>query len=60
MIPVLVAVSPGLVKETLELWGMDNSTGIVVSDVVTYYQASINGQNNCEVCNAVGDQYKTA
>ncbi len=52
------AVSPGMVKETMELWGIDSTSGIASSDVATYYQASIDGQNNGEVFNAVGGRYE--
>lgn len=51
------AVSPGMVKETMELWGIDSSSGIAASDVATYYQAVIDGQHNGEVLNAIGGQY---
>ncbi len=55
------AVSPGMVKETMELWGgIESSTGIPARDVATYYQASLEGQQNGEVFNAVGGQYEPA
>lgn len=54
------AVSPGMVKETMELWGIESSTGIPARDVATYYQASVEGQQNGEVFNAVGGQYEPA
>jgi len=54
------AVSPGMVKETMELWGTESSTGIPARDVATYYQASVEGQQNGEVFNAVGGQYEPA
>ncbi|MCW8329231.1 short chain dehydrogenase [Photobacterium sp. SDRW27] len=47
------AVSPSMVKETMEQWGIDSSSGIPASDVATYYQASIDGLQNGEVFNAV-------
>ncbi|MGF1718084.1 short chain dehydrogenase [Photobacterium chitinilyticum] len=54
------AVSPGMVKETMELWGIDSSTGISARDVASYYQASLEGQQNGEILNAVGGQYEPA
>lgn len=47
------AVSPGIVKETLEQWGMDSSQGISADDVASHYQASILGSGNGQVLNAV-------
>ncbi|MCG7588561.1 SDR family oxidoreductase, partial [Photobacterium sp. OFAV2-7] len=54
------AVSPGMVKETMELWGIDSSTGIPAKDVATYYQASLDGQYKGIVFDAVGGQYEPA
>lgn len=51
------AVSPGMVKETMEQWGIDSSSGIPASDVATYYQASIDGQQSGKVFNAVEGKY---
>lgn len=53
------AVSPGMVKETMELWGIDSSTGIPAKDVATYYQASLDGQYKGTVFDAVGGQYES-
>lgn len=50
-------VSPGMVKETLEQWGIDSSNGIAASDVATYYQATICSNRNGEVFQAVGGKY---
>lgn len=47
------AVSPSMVKETMEQWGIDSATGIPASDVATYYQTSIYSQINGKVLNAV-------
>ncbi|MEH6530871.1 MAG: short chain dehydrogenase [Photobacterium frigidiphilum] len=54
------AVSPSMVKETMEQWGIDSGSGIPAIDVATYYQASIDGQQNGEVFNATGGQYEPA
>ncbi|OLQ80572.1 short chain dehydrogenase [Photobacterium proteolyticum] len=54
------AVSPGMVKETMELCGIDSSTGIPAKDVATYYQASLDGQYKGIVFDAVGGQYESA
>lgn len=54
------AVSPSMVKETMESWGIDSSSGIPAIDVATYYQASIEGHQNGEVFNATGGQYESA
>ncbi|RTZ17830.1 short chain dehydrogenase [Vibrio aquaticus] len=35
------AVSPAIVKETLEQWGVDSSHGIAANDVARFYQQSI-------------------
>lgn len=54
------AVSPSMVKETMDLWGVDSSSGIAALDVASYYQASIDGQKNGEVFNAVGGAHESA
>ena len=54
------AVSPAMVKETMELWGIDSSSGIPASDVATYYQACIDGRQNGQVLDAIGGQYGAA
>lgn len=46
------AVSPSFVKETLEQWGADSSYGIPASDVATFYQRSIEGQDTGKVFDA--------
>lgn len=52
------AVSPSMVKETMEQWGLDSSSGIPASEVATYYQASIDGEQSGEVFDAVRGQYE--
>ena len=52
------AVSPGMVKETMDLWGIDSSSGIATIDVATYYQASLHNQLNGHVLNAVRGPYE--
>ena len=52
------AVSPGMVKETMDLWGVDSSTGIPAAEVATYYEASLKSDVNGEVLNAVGGHYE--
>ncbi|MGF1788016.1 short chain dehydrogenase [Photobacterium swingsii] len=47
------AVSPSMVKETMDQWGIDSSTGIPASDVARYYQASILGSANGETFDAI-------
>ncbi len=47
------AVSPSMVKETMEQWGVDSSTGIPASDVARYYQASIQESASGEIFNAI-------
>lgn len=47
------AVSPSMVKETMEQWGVDSSTGIPASDVARYYQASIQEAASGEIFNAI-------
>ncbi len=54
------AVSPGMVKETMELWGLDGSSGISANDVASYYQASINSGKNGQVFDALGAAYEPA
>lgn len=53
-------VSPSFVKETMEMMGMDSTTGIPAKDVALFYQASIEGHQNGEVFNAIGGQYASA
>ncbi len=53
-------VSPSMVKETMEQWGADSSSGIAASDVATYFRASISGENSGEVFDAVGGAYVAA
>ena len=52
------AVSPGFVKETMEMLGMDSTYGIPADDVATYYKASVAGQGNGEVFNAIKGKYE--
>ncbi|WP_028862767.1 short chain dehydrogenase [Psychromonas aquimarina] len=52
------AVSPGFVKETMELLGMDSTAGIAAEDVASYYQASIAGQSSGKVFHAVEGKYE--
>ncbi len=47
------AVSPAVVKETLEQWGVDSSTGIPASEVAKFYQQSIEGNDNGHIFDAV-------
>ncbi|OAN13106.1 short chain dehydrogenase [Photobacterium jeanii] len=47
------AVSPSMVKETMEQWGVDSSTGIPANDVALHYQASIQGTDNGKTFNAI-------
>ncbi|MDC5818925.1 short chain dehydrogenase [Vibrio europaeus] len=47
------AVSPAVVKETLEQWGVDSSTGIPASEVAKFYQHSIEGSDNGQIFDAV-------
>lgn len=49
-------VSPGWVKETMEMLGMDSATGITAKDVATYYKASIASQSNGKVFHAVSSK----
>lgn len=53
-------VSPSFVKETMEMMGMDSSSGIAAKEVATYFLAAINGESNGEVFNAVGGEYAAA
>ncbi|OAJ93228.1 short chain dehydrogenase [Vibrio bivalvicida] len=50
------AVSPAVVKETLEQWGVDSSTGIPVCEVAKFYQQSIEGNDNGQIFDAVLSQ----
>ncbi len=50
-------VSPAMVKETMEQWGIDSSSGISATDVASYYQASIDGEQNGEIFDAVKGKY---
>ena len=43
------AVSPVFVKETLEIMGMDNSTGMPASDVAKTYKYAVEGDSHGEV-----------
>ncbi len=47
-------VSPGFVKETMEMMGMDSAAGIAANDVALFYQSSIKSQHNGEVFQAIG------
>lgn len=47
------AVSPSMVKETMEQWGVDSQTGVPASEVAAYYQASVTGNRNGYVFDAV-------
>ena len=49
------AVSPAIVKETLEQWGADSSHGIPARQVATFYQTSIESQANGQVFDAIKD-----
>lgn len=51
------AVSPGFVKETMQQFGMDSSSGVPADIVASYYQASVLGQHNGQVLNAIGEAY---
>lgn len=52
------AVSPSMVKETMEQWGIDSRSGIPADDVAKYYQLSIDGVQNGEVFDAIVGQHK--
>ena len=54
------AVSPAMVKETMEQWGIDSSAGIAADDVASYYLASVEGTDNGTVLNAVAGPYQPA
>ncbi|WP_394143605.1 short chain dehydrogenase [Vibrio atypicus] len=47
------AVSPGIVKETLDAWGKDSSYGVPAKQVATYYRNSVLGQENGHVFDAI-------
>jgi len=47
------AVSPSMVKETMELWEVDSSSGIPAAEVAGYYEASIRGSQNGHTFDAV-------
>lgn len=51
------AVSPSIVKETMDLWGIDSRSGVLADDVATHYQLSITGDQNGQVFNAVRANY---
>ncbi|WP_394246918.1 short chain dehydrogenase [Vibrio profundi] len=51
------AVSPSLVKETMDLWGVDSANGIKASDVASYYYASISGDETGRVYRAIHGPY---
>lgn len=53
----LNTVSPSMVKETMDMWGVDSSNGIAASDVASYFQASVLGNSNGEVFQAIGGKY---
>ncbi len=46
------AVSPAIVKETLQKWGADDSFGIPAAEVANHYLASIEGTENGQIFNA--------
>ncbi|MGF1757199.1 short chain dehydrogenase [Photobacterium sagamiensis] len=52
------AVSPSFVKETMEMMGMDSTTGIPAKDVALFYQASINSQSNGKVFQTIEDKHE--
>lgn len=52
------AISPSMVKETMEMWGIDSSSGIAADDVATYYQASLNQALTGQVLHAIGGRYE--
>ena len=54
------AVSPAMVKETMEQWGIDSSAGIAADDVASYYRASLEGMDNGTVLNAVAGPCRPA
>ncbi|USD43616.1 short chain dehydrogenase [Vibrio sp. SCSIO 43135] len=54
----LNAVSPSMVKETMESWGMDSSTGIAAKDVASYYAAAVSKDLNGQVLQAQGGSYQ--
>lgn len=47
------AVSPAVVKETLEQWGVDSADGIPAEQVAEYYQHSVEGDKTGQIYNAV-------
>ncbi|QDO85028.1 short chain dehydrogenase [Shewanella psychropiezotolerans] len=49
----LNVVSPSFVKETMEMLGMDSSTGMPADELAAYYVASVSGQKNGAVYQAV-------
>lgn len=51
------AVSPAMVKETMEQWGIDSTAGIAAADVASYYRASLEGQSSGQVFNAIKGSY---
>ncbi|MBW3698278.1 short chain dehydrogenase [Vibrio sp. T187] len=52
------AVSPSMVKETMDMWGIDSSTGIPANDVASYYQASLTSEQNGHVYRAIHGAYQ--
>lgn len=52
------AVSPAMVKETMEQWGIDSSSGIPAADVASYYRAAVTGADNGAVFNAIQGPYQ--
>jgi NAD(P)-dependent dehydrogenase (short-subunit alcohol dehydrogenase family) len=47
------AVSPKFIKETMELMGMDSSSGMPVNQVGFAYKESIEGNKTGKVLNAI-------
>ena len=46
------AISPPFVKETMDMLGMDSSTGMPVADVAKTYQAVLEGKFHGEILDA--------
>ncbi|MGF1750149.1 short chain dehydrogenase [Vibrio cionasavignyae] len=53
------AVCPSMVKETMDMWGIDSSSGIKADDVASYYSASIEGTDTGKVFRAIRGAYQT-
>lgn len=47
------AVSPAMVKETMEQWGIDSSSGIPAIEVANFYKESVEGRESGKVYNAI-------